>query len=319
MLDFSHIGNPKQQRFTTTGATTSSRWQTWHKPRNTSFIHFFVLGAGGGGGAGFTPGAVGSSPGGGGGASGAQCSIVFLASFLPDVLYVLVGLGGQPGGPQEQFFNGSSGTDSFVTIYPDSTVPNYVLCQATGGLAGSTPLNSTTGGTAGGAATASAIGLAPLAGLGFAAWGTAATNISLPGQAGSAATGANNGNDVALPVTGLRVTGGTSGGSIRNATGSARTGGSITTPAGGVFSANSGGAASASGSNGFQPIPNLQQYYGGTGGGSGATDGGTGPSGGAGGAAATGCGGGGGGGSFTGGTRQAGGRGGDGLVVVTWW
>jgi hypothetical protein len=321
MLDFSHVGVQNQQTFTATGA---NRWQTWNKPRNASFVHFFVLGAGGGGGAGFTPGAVGNSPGGSGGGSGAQCSIVFLASFLPDVIYILAGLGGEAGSPQGAFTDGSAGTNSLVTIYPLSSTPNYILCQAVGGGGGRVPTNGTTPGAAGIAAGATSISTACLAGLGFASWGTAATNISLAGQAGATATGANDGNGITLPTTGLLVTGGAAGGSIRNAAGASRLGGSFGTIAGGVFPLNTGGDGSRPGSNGFQPIPKLQFYYGGTGGASGATQTGTGPSGGNGGAGAYGCGGGGGGGSFTNNTtligqQSSGGRGGDGLVIVTWW
>lgn len=310
MLDFSHIGNQTQQTFTGVGGTD---WQTWHKPRGATFVHFFMVGGAGGGGAGFTPGGEGASPGGGGGGSSGRCSQVFPAWAIPDVLYILIGVGGAGGVAA----SGSNGTNGYISIRPGVT-GNLVLCQVSGGAGGGTPVNSTTGGSGGSAGTTTVIAGGALAGLSFPAWGNT-TATSLAGQAGSAATAAGNGNDITLPVTGLLVTGGTAGGSIRNAPGASRLGGGFVVPAGGVFPPQQAGQNSASGSNGFQPIPKLQYYYGGTGGGSGATDGSTGPTGGNGGAGAYGCGGGGGGGSFTGGTRSVGGRGGDGLVVVTWW
>jgi collagen type III alpha len=320
MLDFSHIPQSTKatrQLFYASSPTAGTNWQTWLKPRGVSFVQFTVLGGGGGGGAGAAPDGNSNSGGGGGGGSGAQCRALFPAWALPDVLYISVGNGGAGGSGGA----GGAGITSYVTIYPATTV-NYILCQANGGSAGGAGGGGTAG-ALGGGGLVTTISNGNLAGLGVFGWGHAATNISLVGQNGVAGGAAAAGNDLTLPVTGLIVTGGTGGAGIGGSATVGRVGGSFTVPAGAVFPPHTGGSAGTltgnggPGSNGFQAIPNLLYFYGGTGGGSGGTDAAT--SGGNGGRGGYGCGGGGGGGGFSGGTRSTGGRGGDGLVIATAW
>ena len=311
MLDFSHLSQNNQQIL----YATNGSWQIWQKPRGASFIQFFLLGGGGGGGGGQL---TASARNGAGGGSGAQCILTFPASFIPDILYVNVGVGGTAG-PINTGLAGN-GTASYVTIYPATTV-NYILCQANPGGGA----QSYAAGGLGAAGSVTTIAQAPLAGLGFPAWGQAATNISLAGQAGTlAGNGANAGGDITLPTTGLRVTGGAGAGGNGAAGSAGLAGGRITAIAGSVvYPAQIGGTAGGTttnggaGSNGFQAISNLLQFYGGTGGGSGGRNAIT--TGGVGGAGGYGCGGGGGGGANTGGTASPGGGGGDGLCIITWW
>jgi len=86
--------------------------QPWYKPSWATIIEIWVLGAGGGGGGGKQSSLT--SSGGGGGGGGALVKLTFLASQLPDVLYVSPGQGGAGGaggtGPQA----GSNGGKSTV-------------------------------------------------------------------------------------------------------------------------------------------------------------------------------------------------------------
>jgi hypothetical protein len=301
MLDFSHVGVQNQQTFT---ATAANHWQSWNKPRGITLIHFFVLGGGGGGAGGRTPLDSGN---GSGGTSAGQSSFIFPAWCIPDTLYILVGTGGAGGVASGA---GANGTASFVAIYPLTTA-NYILCQAQGSTGGLTNGNAPT--------PPSAVGIAssPLAGLGFPAWGHAATTVSLSGQAGSTSTARTAGTTLNLPTTGLVVTGGSGAGGNPQTAGNAgvRGGNFSAISESGPFRENNGGVLNGgAGSNGFKPIPDLMYNYGGTGGGSGARNAGT--TGGPGGPGHYGCGGGGGGGAQ--GTPAAGGNGGDGLVIVTW-
>jgi len=321
MLDLSHLpqtGTAQQQIFYATTPTSGTSWQTWLKPRGISFVQFFVLGGGGGGGGARGESADTGSGGGAGGGSSAQCSFVFPAWAIPDVLYVSVGAGGGGGTPSTGAVaggNGGSGQNSYITIYPATTV-NYIMCQANGGTGGNGASSATNGGGAVAGGTVTAIASAPLAGLGFPAWGHAATNISLAGQnSGAGGNAGNSGGAITLAVTGLVVHAGTGGAGRTSA--ASQGGGAFNLPsgaAGDVFPPHPIGTAGigGAGSNGYQAIPKLLLFYPGTGGG-----GGTGAiAGGLGGAGGYGCGGGGGGAGFPGG---AGGRGGNGLVIATAW
>jgi len=311
MLDVLHLptsSRANQQIFYAATPTAGTNWQTWLKPRGVSFVHFFVLGGGGGGGAGQGNGAT--TTGGGGGGSSAQCSLIFPTADLPDILYISVGAGGTAGATSD----GGNGVPSYISISTSTTV-NYILCQANGGGGGGTA--TLLGGAAG---TVTTIANAPLAGLGFPAWGQAATNISLVGQdGGQGGTNNTNGFPVTLPTSGLMVTGGTgAGGGIAGTTG-----GALTVPAGAVYPPHPGGIAAigagrgGSGLNGYRAIPNLLLFYGGTGGGGATSTAGS--SGGTGGRGGYGCGGGGGGAGSASGAAGGGGAGGDGLVIATAW
>lgn len=324
MLDTFHIPRDKTadvQEFYANSPSAGASWYTWKKPRNVTYVSFYVLGGGGAGGAGAAGGAN-AGAGGGGGGSSAQCNIIFPAWALPDILYISVGVGGIGGTGI-----GGAGVASYITVFPATTPVNYILCQANGGSGGGLAAGATPGavGTAG---AATAIGNGPLAGLGFASRLAAVTDISLAGQNGVIGNVAAGGA-LTLTTTGLTVTGGGAGAGRggNNAVGNA--GGGITsigTPVGAVFPIQAGGlgaatnaTAGSNGSNGFRVKPNFNYFYGGTGGGSGGANLTTGQGGGNGGRGSFGSGGGGGGGCATGATPGQGGYGGDGLVIATAW
>lgn len=282
----------------------------WRKRPGATMLSIVCIGGGGGGGQGNT-GATASAGGGGGGGAGVVTTVSIPAIFVPDTLYVAVGSGGVQGAGTTN----SSATGSRVAIAPGSTIANDTLANANGGNgAGNGGAGVGTGGTASSAAT---IATMCLAGRGVFQ--------SFNGQAGTNGSVSTAGIALTLPVTGTFVTGGTGGGGLPAAAAVGTVGGSFTVA--GIFPAQSGGVSAGAattpggnGSNGFQAIPNLMYFYGGTGGGSthgSATGGGLVP--GFGGAGGIGSGGGGGGGGLTGSSAGSGGRGGDGLVVIVAW
>lgn len=318
MLDFFHTpSNSKaiQQIFYGNDPTGATSWQAWVKPRGVNFIDVFVLGGGGGGSAGSVGGT--NTVGGGGGSSARQCTLTFPAWALPDILYVSVGTGGAgglaPGGV------GVAGVASYISISPSSTV-NLLLAIAEGGTSG----GSSGAGTGGASTAASLLTTSPLAGLAFMPRLLLATNVNLASHAGTAGGTNSGGVNLVLSTGGLRVTGGSGGGGMGTVPGSTgNVGGSFTVPAGGIYPTHSGGLAGGAqassggnGSSGYQIVPLLQYYYGGTGGASSGALSGTGGTGGTGG---YGCGGGGGGAAVTGQIGGAGGAGGPGIVIISAW
>ncbi len=281
------------QIFNANSTTSAGAWQVWRKRPGCSIVQLVCIGAGGSGGAGAV-GANSTAAGGGGGGAGAQALVRIAAAFIPDVLYVSVMYGGLGG------FN-------WVSISPQATSTNNLAYAAAGSAGGNAA--GATAGTAGTAAGQPGISTCCLAGMGVFQF--------LAGQAGIAGGGAVSGAALALPVTGLVVTGGTGGGGLPAAAAAGTVGGAIT-GAGAFPSVAAPAAAVAAGSanappNGFQPIANLMYWYGGIGGGSG---GGTSGNGAKGGDGSIGSGGGGGGGAITGATAGIGGRGGDGIVII---
>jgi hypothetical protein len=126
-------------------------WQTWTKPRNCTIVNFFVLGGGGGGGAG-NSGAINTNrSGGGGGGSSGHGKLTIPASFLPDTLYILVGMGGLGGIVSSG--GGSAGGRSFVSVLPDLSISNVLITSgnagATGGNGGIVGSGNAAGGAAG--------------------------------------------------------------------------------------------------------------------------------------------------------------------------
>jgi hypothetical protein len=227
---------------------------------------------------------------------------MFMASTIPDILYINVGYGGAGGVPNS---NGSSGSFSYVSVLPNTTAINVLLVS-----------NST---TVPGAGNANGVG----GSTGVAVVNTnqilSYTSVNLFGTGQNGTSGGINtgGNGSALTPT-SPLTGGAGGGgsSTANANG---TGGNVNT--GGVFPTLLGGAAGGTnrGTDGFiGSFPNKSNvlrnafiFTGGSGGGAnGAGIGGDGGNG------AFGCGGGGGGAGTTGGS---GGKGGDGLVIIISW
>ena len=314
------------QLFTATfqsGSTLS--WQPWYKPRGISMVYIFGVGAGGGGGdgaAGTITAGAGAGTGGAGGGSGGQTAILMPAVLVPDILYVAV----QAGSPNRTSTGaGPATTASYVSVVPGGNSPppaTNILFQVNSGAQG-----GKSAGTTATAGTAGAISTAAQMPLGF----SYVLATPLAGQAGGAGAAVNTTpTAVALPVTGLIVTGGTAGGSLPAANGSPSISGSAITNIvgsfinGGVLATLTGGTpgsatptAGLTGTNGVRPFKGSLFGLGGIGGGGGGLSaGGTGAAGGNGGSGAPGCGGGGGAGCLTGQQFGLGGRGGDGFIYI---
>jgi hypothetical protein len=286
MLDLSYFQN---QNSNVQGFFNGGTWQTWIKPRGAKMVNIICNGSGAGGGGGFQ--STGVRGGGGSGGSGATTRLTINANLLPDILYILPGIGGTNGLGGAPATSGSSGQNSFITLIPDTgSVSNVVLrsgtTPATGGAAGT----GAAGGVAGAAETISVI-----ANNIFANLGTFTFQAGTAGQGGWFANTVNT-----TPSNFLVGAGGGGGGSN----------GAVT--ATGVFPGLP--AVTTSGANGQDgPIyykPTLM-LYGGRGGVGGANGGNAGKG-------APGCGGGGGGTSTNIGVNAGnGGRGGDGFVIIT--
>lgn len=326
MSDFFHIndGSANKSIFYANGpmyisslsAITQTAFQTWQKPNGVNFVHFFVMGAGGGGGNSSLASAT--AKGGGGGGSAGHVTGLFLASVLPDTLYINVGVGGIGGGGipgNDATGNGGEGSGgngalSYVMIYPDTgfTATNVVLqsgsAAAVGGRTGG---SVSTNGQAGTVWTPTGIlnnlglisGYAGQAGVGGVA-GSVGANLLISGITTGGASGA--GTNTSLPINGGSIIG---------------YGNIIPTISGGTsastltLSATSGYMLSIPNTVGMANNPIF--FAGGAGGASFTTS-----TGGRGGNAAFGSGGGGGGGVVSG-NRGSGGRGGDGIVIITCW
>lgn len=316
MLDFSHIpdNNKNTQIFTAsnngiTGATTYL--QAWTKPRGCSFVHIFGLGAGGGGGAGAPAGGLGLSAGGTGGASGAQFSMLFPASALPDIIYISVGAGGTAGNAA----SGGAGGDTRILMSPtiDTSVVQNSFAFAGGGGGGGVASGSIPGILSVVSTTNPTVAISALSGLSLISPIATLQYAGLIGQAGQQGTTAAALTAFALPTTGLMVTGGCGGAGISATGATTFQGGFITYPSP-LLSASSDLNIGKPASSGIKQNT-LMMFSGGHGGSSLSSlsttcNGGDG---------SYGCGGGGGGGAFTGSTRTLGGKGGDGLVIITAW
>jgi hypothetical protein len=287
------------QVFTAPASVTNLQWQTWRKPRGVSMMSAIVLGGGGGGGAGFTRAAAATGGGGGGGASAGLTRVTYPTIFLPDVLYVQVGVGGFGGIP-----GGSaalSGIPSYVSIDSDTTIDNLLALAngAPGGGAGSSGAAGTAG-TVTAAVAASTCAFSPLGlfdGIG--------------GQAGAAGGGGGAaGVSITLPVTGARMTGGAGGAGVIAAD---VAGGGFNATANTYLSEQRPAAAAAGSFDGCGGLAIWQPFmmFGGCGGAASNAS-----IGGAGGPGAYGAGGGGGG---CGTTAGRGGQGGNGIVIILSW
>ena len=293
------------QVFYPNSAVANVGWDVWRKRPGCSVVSIFVIGGAGGGGIGVV-GAASTAAGGGGGGSGAQMMVVLPAIMLPDALFVSVGVGGAATG---------SGVLSRVAIGPNSSTNDQVAVSNAGAAGGNGA--GAVGGTAGVAGAAStASNFSYSAGFPF---------ISLAGQNGGVGGATVSAAALTLPITGLRLTGGTGGGGLPAAAAVGTAGGAYTVN--GSFPAHSGGIGGTAatvppttGSNGYIVFPKWGFFYGGTGGGSShGTALTTGLFGGLGGVGGIGCGGGGGGGALTGSVQGTGGAGGGGLVIITAW
>ena len=292
MLDLSYFQN---QNSNVQGFFNGGTWQTWIKPRGAKLVNIICVGSGAGGGGGFQA-ATGSRSGGAGGGSGATSRLSIDANLLPDILYILVGIGGQGGLGGSPPTSGTSGQNSFVCLIPDtSSVSNIVLrsgtTPASGGNAG-----VNTGGNAliGIAETINVVGNNIFVNL-----GTFTFQAGVNGSIG----GTGNGQNLAVSnfITGGMGGGGTSTGGAINGTG--------------VFIPISSTPVNTNGQDGIILYKPTLMLYGGTGGGGTAT---VGTNGGNGGNGAFGAGGGGGGSSTNTGVNAGnGGRGGDGFTIIT--
>ena len=312
MLDALHINDGSyNRRIFYAGGTGTTYFQTWSKPRNVNFVHFFVLGGGSGGGGGQSSTTGTARRGGGSGASAGFVTGLFSANMLPDTLFINVGAGGAGGAGLTSPTNGASGALSYVMIYPDTgfTATNVVLQSGaagpTGGVAGTT--NPANGGTAGTV---------------WAGTGSILQDLGLI----SAYAGQNGVVGQTTPVpTNISISGITTGGGVGAGTNGAtpQNGGNIV--GGGIVPTISGGTSASTttvnGSGGYMSsIPSVsglayrQLIFTGGAGGASSNAG----AGGDGGNGAYGCGGGGGGAGVTN-LGGAGGRGGDGLVIITCW
>jgi len=314
VLDLSHLptgtGPVAVQEFFGQATVLGASYQTWVKPRGKTMCSILLSGKGGNGGTGVI-GATSTAAGGGGGGSGGQTSLTMPLALLPDVLYL--SLAGQ---------SATTTLASTISIQPSLTaggaapVANNVLMIANGGGNG----GNASGATAGTAGTAGAIATVTTMPLGWQ-W----ANLSLAGQAGIAGGGVSAGAALTLPLTGLTITGGTGGAGISSTGTPGAAGGAIT--GAGLLPSSPGGIGGAAattpptnGGAGFNPIPKLRYFYGGTGGGSTHADAtGAGAVQASGGNGAPGSGGGGMGGALTGSTAGAVGQGGVAYCLIVCW
>jgi len=282
---------------------SGEQWYTWTKPAGKAMASFVIIGAGGGGGSGAI-GAAGTAAGGGGGSSGAMTVIDMPLHLLPPRLYISVGYGAV-----------GYAASTWVSTQPNTT-SNHVIGYAMGGNPGSDANNGTAGAGSPGGFAATAANM-PL--------GWQYTRFAATQQVGSSGGATSAGVAVTLPVTGLRLTGGTGGAGVP-ASGAGLAGGTLTTPASpSYFIAHTGGVAPATattapgvGKSGVNIRDAGMFYYGGTGGASThATATGAGLVQAAGGNGGIGCGGGGMGGALTGSTPAKLSSGGSGMVMIT--
>ena len=287
--------------------TGTNSWQTWHKPPNTKFINFFLVGGGAGGQSGGLN-AASTRNGGAGGGSAASSYITVPSFAVPDILYIQVGGGGTGGTGTTSNAQGGTGGISYVSLTPDNTLPHMILIKS-----GSAAAGVSTSATAGAAITVADVILCEIAFL-----------SSYAGQTGGAG-GASSGVAAFVTPTGVPFTSGAGGAGCSSV-------GTLGTSAGinsifdfprlvGGTNSTTGGVSAGVGQNGYSTRENFLGvgfrtplfFTGGAGGGANSSSTGLG---GNGGNAAFGCGGGGGG---AGGNTIAGngGRGGDGFVVIT--
>lgn len=222
MLDLSYFQNNNSN---VQGFFNGGTWQTWIKPRGAKMVNIICQGSGAGGGGGYYV-AAGASPrgAGGGGGSGATARLTIDANLLPNILYILPGIGGAGGlgtqtasGPVAS--TGTSGQNSFITLIPSTTsVSNVVLRSGTTAAVGGAGGSSSAGGTGGASETVSLIANSIFANLGTFTFqgGTAGIAGAFPGSSANNATpsnfivaatggGSGNGTGISGAITGIGV------------------------------------------------------------------------------------------------------------------
>lgn len=278
-------------------------WQSFNIPNKVKMVNFTLIGGGGGGGGGSGPasGPV-TNAGGGGGGAGSCLNFTVPAIFLPETVYISVGVGGAGGTKAATGVSGTSGGQTIVSLQPTAET-TYLIGRSGSG----------NGGTGGGTGTRS--GGTQSSGTVYLAYSIfqneTSTNSGGSGGAGTSTVPTTANHRQMLESV---LTGGAGGGGCTSASTVGFAGGDIT----GALRQQtiSGGAAQSNGQNGIMWDWNLMYATGGSGGGGSAAVSGTTGNGGNGG---YGCGGGGGGSSRQAGVGPggAGGRGGDGLVIIS--
>ena len=317
--DFGHL--PPQftgdvQTFFPNSITANTYWQHWTKPRGVSMVYMCAVGGGGGGGGGREGATNTARGGGGGGGSGAYATLMVPAIFLPDVLKIQVGHGGQGGAAST---NGTAGIASGVSFGSGLTAggssPNLIL-RGNGGSAGGAG-SLTAGGTFGAAGTVTGFGA-------IQQFGVSLNNSGQAGVGGGAHTG-NAGSPITSVFASSPLSGGSGGAGINTPAQVGFAGGALglqsaldfgdgtLTPAAAFRAGGVAGTLGVAGGPGNAGLYSIKPFHntGGTGGGS--CDN---AAGGAGGPGGIGCGGGGGGAGTTGGR---GGDGGPGIVIIISW
>ena len=275
--------------FNATAISTTIGWQTWTKPSGVSMVYMIAIGGGGGGGGGQSDSQSGARSGGGGGGGSAVTVVIYPAAFLPDVLQILVGVGGAGGAA---YGHGESGKMTYVSISKNIIANDVLLASGFSAANGGEDSSSGEGG-----------------------W--VDTFTSLFGNAISAGWKSIAGMRGSIGVQlGLPITSGGSVGGLVDASHVGFDGGWVEFRTAVYTNLILGGVAAGAGGliNGGAGVCYWQRlmFSGGSGGGANALSG----TGGIGGAGGPGSGGGGGGAGVTGGT---GGTGGGGLVIIAAW
>jgi len=272
----------RSYRFTTKGYI-----EPFEIPLSCKFVSITCIGAGGNGGNGHSRAAGTAGGGGGGGGTGAVTTGLFIAKYLPRIIYVRVGTNG-----------GTTGLFSSIValaIQDNVSSNNDILISAASGGNGGNGTNAVVG--AAGTGGSAAITL-----INYPTMGSIVSRGGNSGGAGGAVGGANGANVTASTAANLIP--GTGG---AGCTTTDFIGGSISVTSKNLFSATQPSGVGLSGANGYE-LETPQYFYGGLGGNSNNTG-----VGGGGGNGALGCGGGGGAAGVTGGI---GGRGGGGLILI---
>ena len=140
MFEMFHIPDDDSYRisyYAGDGASTTLR--SWNKPAGISLVQIIAIGAGGGGGGGTGYVAGSFKYAGVGGGSGALTVATYMASLIPDVLYISTGLGGAGGagaGANINGANGANGTATSVYWTTRGSTANFILATANGGGGG---------------------------------------------------------------------------------------------------------------------------------------------------------------------------------------
>jgi hypothetical protein len=290
MLDLSYFqsNNSNVQGFFNGGT-----WSTWIKPRGAKLVNIICQGSGAGGGGGLqsatTPRGGGSSGGG-----GATARLTINANLLPDILYILPGIGGIGGTGGTTPSPGTSGQNSFVTLIPNTASTSNVVLRS-----GTTPAVAGNAGSTVNVIGGAAETISLIANSIFANLGNFTFQAGQGGNPGNTTIG--GGTSISSPIT--QASGG--GGSDR--------GGTIL--GGGVFPTITNAPVNTNGQHGMILYKPTLMLYGGAGGGGSSA---AGTNGGNGGNGAPGTGGGGGGASSNTGVNAGnGGNGGNGFIIIT--